>query len=137
MNGTNKNYRNLQSFCARVRALPSRRSVMTVAAGWLLAGSVSAGSVYHELIMQGQVLSAEGNSLVVCIGKNDGAKVGQELNLVRHVPDNTTPKARGPGFRREAIGKVRIAEIFDEHYARAEVVQGAAKVSDMVELEGQ
>jgi len=33
--------------------------------------------------------------------------------------------------------KVRVAEIFDEHYACAEVVQGEAKSSDMVWLKSK
>src|SRR3546814_471315 len=134
MNGSSKNMRSLQMFCGM---LPSRRSVIAALGGLLLAGSVSAGPVYHKLVMQGQVLSVDGNALVVCIGKSNGAEVGQELNLVRHVRDSAAPKAGGPGFHREAIGKVRIAEIFDAHYARAEVVQGTAKASDMVELESK
>lgn len=137
MNGSNKNLRNLQSFRATVPALPWRRVMIAALGGLLLAGSVNAGPVYHQLIMQGQVLSVDGNTLVVCIGKSDGAEVGQELDLVRHVRDNVAPKAGGPGFHRESIGKVRIAEIFDAHYARAEVVQGTAKASDMVELESK
>ncbi|MDX2300462.1 MAG: hypothetical protein NW204_12115 [Xanthomonadaceae bacterium] len=137
MNGSNQISRSLQSFRALAPALPSRRLVIAALSGLLLAGSVSAGPVYHRLVMQGQVLSVDGNSLVVCIGDGSGAQVGQELNLVRHVRDNVAPKAAGPGFHRESIGKVRIAKIFDEHYASAEVVQGEAKASDMVELEGK
>lgn len=132
MNGSSKNRRSVQVFCGM---LPSRRSVIAALGGLLLAGSVNAGPVYHKLVMQGQVLSVDGNALVVCIGKSDGAEVGQELNLVRHVRDSASPKAGGPGFRREAIGKVRIAKIFNEHYASAEVVQGSARENDMVELE--
>ncbi|PKM09371.1 MAG: hypothetical protein CVV14_00240 [Gammaproteobacteria bacterium HGW-Gammaproteobacteria-4] len=137
MNGSNKNSRSLQSFRARVPVLPTRRAVIAALGGLLLASSVSAGPVYHRLVMQGQVLSVDGNSLVVCIGDGSGAQVGQELNLVRHVRDSVAPKAGGPGFHRESIGKVRIAKIFDAHYASAEVVQGEAKASDMVELESK
>jgi len=137
MNGSNKHFCSLRSFRARVPALPSRRTLIAALGGLLLAGSVSAGPVYHQLVMQGQVLSVDGTSLIVCIGEGGGAEVGQELNLIRHVRDKVAPKAGGPGFHRESIGKVRIAKIFDEHYASAEVVQGVAQASDMVELEGK
>jgi len=133
MNGSSKNIRCLRAF----RGVPSRRTVIAALSGLLLAGSVSAGPVYHKLVMQGQVLSVDGNSLVVCIGDGAGAKVGQELSLVRHVRDSVAPKAGGPGFRREVIGTVRIYKIFNEHYAGAEVVLGAARESDMVELESK
>lgn len=106
-------------------------------AGMLVVGSASAAELYHRLLMQGQVLAVEDNSLVVCIGEAGGAKVGQELALVRHTRTHAATKASGPMFRREEIGRVRIAEIFDEHYARAEVLEGIAKDNDMVELQEQ
>lgn len=57
------------------------------------------------------------------------------LDVVRHVPGPSSPKATGPTFRRQEIGAVRITSLFDEHYATAEVLEGDPKVTDMVELE--
>src|SRR3546814_12430175 len=95
----------LQALRGLEPTLPSRRIVIAALGGLLLAGSVSAGPVYHKLVMQGQVLSVDGDTLVVCIGKEDGAEVGQELKLVRHVRTRAAPKAGGPGFRREVTGR--------------------------------
>lgn len=89
----------------------------------------------HTTVMQGQVLSVDRTDLVLCIGTRDGATVGQVLDVVRHLPVSRAPKAKH-GFRRETVGKVRIAELFDEHYSRAEIVDGAPRVNDTVELLG-
>lgn len=101
-----------------------------------LAGSAQAeeGSFRHEVVMRGQILEARAGALVVCVGEADGAKVGQVLDVVRHKRVSRSPKAAGPRFRREPVGQVRITELFDTHYAEAEVVTGKPKVSDTVEL---
>lgn len=101
-----------------------------------LAGTAHAaeGSFKHEVVMRGQVLEADAGALVVCVGEADGAQVGQVLEVVRHKRVSRSPKAAGPRFRREPVGQVRITELFDTHYAQAQVVSGKPKVNDTVEL---
>jgi hypothetical protein len=116
----------------------SRRSVaVALAAIMLAAPAVSlAGpkAMYHGWIMRGQVMSVEEGKTVLCIGKRDNAKVGQELDVIRQtlVPGAKRTEAN---YRRENVGKVKITKIFDEHYSEAEVVSGDLKVNDTVELE--
>lgn len=100
-----------------------------------LAGSAVASEPPHTTTMLGQVLAVEQSSLVLCIGSRSGADVGQTLDVVRHVHGTRAPKSPH-GFRRETVGQVRIAEIFDEHYSRAEIVSGSPAVNDTVELQG-
>jgi hypothetical protein len=90
-------------------------------------------SFRHKYLMRGQVLEVENKTLVLCIGTADGAEVGQELDVVRHERSQIPPKATGPNFRREKVGKVRITMIFDEHYAEASVLEGDVRPHDMVE----
>lgn len=101
-----------------------------------LAGSAHAaeGGFKHEVVMRGQILESDAGSLVVCVGKQDGAQVGQMLDVVRHTRVTGTPKKAGPRYQREAVGSVRITSLFDEHYATAEIVEGKPKVNDTVEL---
>ena len=101
-----------------------------------LAGTAYAaeGSFKHEVVMRGQILEADAGALVVCVGEADGAQVGQVLDVVRHKRVSRSPKAAGPRFRREPVGQVRITELFDTHYAQAQVVSGKPKVNDTVEL---
>lgn len=107
-------------------------SVLAIAV--TLAGCVE-GGVRHGWIMRGQVLSLDNGVATVCIGTRDGAKVGQVLE-VQHI----TPKPSGNShasitFTRTNAGQVKITELFDEHYARAQVLAGNPAVNDVVELE--
>ena len=122
------------------RARSARRS-WPVLAGVLVALAVGATSVQaaetsfrHEYLMRGQVLEQQDSTLVVCIGRADGAEVGQELEVIRHVRISLGPKATGPSFRPESVGRARITTIFDNHYAQATVLEGEVKVGDVVEL---
>jgi len=97
------------------------------------AGCASSGGVRHGWIMRGQVLALDDGVATVCVGSSDGAKVGQVL-VVRHI--TTTPATRGSVLvKSRDVGQVRIAELFQDHYARASVVSGAPAVNDVVELE--
>jgi hypothetical protein len=114
---------------------PSRAAGLALAALLGLSGCASDSPAYHSYVMQGQVLARDGDTLSVCIGERDGAKVGQVLEVVRHVPGTASPKASTPSFRREDVGTVRIISLFDEHYANAVVVTGQPQVNDTVEFE--
>jgi hypothetical protein len=100
-----------------------------------LVGCVE-GGVRHGWIMRGQVLALDNGVATVCIGARDGAKVGQVLD-VQHITVNQTSNPHGPGptFTRSDAGQVKITELFDEHYARAQVLAGKPAVNDVVELE--
>ena len=99
-----------------------------------LSACATTSPAYHEYVMRGQVLSVDGNTLTVCIGERDGAEIGQVLDLVRHEPRPSAPKDNGLRFKRVEVGAVRIASVFDEHYAKAEVLEGHASINDSVEL---
>ena len=94
----------------------------------------SIGAVGHKYIMRGQILEAAGTNVYLCIGSKDGAKVGQEYAVYRFVREISPNPKLPPRFRREEKGAVKITEIVDEHYAKAKVVAGEAKVNDVVEL---
>jgi hypothetical protein len=85
--------------------------------------------------MRGSVVETTGGGVYVCIGTHDGAKVGQELDVHRiDVIGSGNPKAP-PKFKRKHVGRVRIAEIVDEHFANATILSGEAMKNDIVELE--
>lgn len=99
-----------------------------------LATAANAANFTHKYVMRGQVLDVQENTLVVCIGKEDGAQVGQVLNVVRHTRGPHRHKSTSPTFVRTDIGKVRITSIIDDHYANAVVVDGNVEINDSVEL---
>lgn len=96
--------------------------------------SASEGGFRHGVLMRGQVLEKHAGSLVVCVGRADGAQVGQVLDVIRHVRQARRSRGGGVRYRRETVGQVRIVELFDTHYAMAEVIAGSPKVNDTVEL---
>ena len=118
------------------RGRPFGEIIRAVWLGLVLAvsGCATTAQVYHGVIMRGEVLAVDGAGVTLCIGVRDGAKVGQQLELVRHTAVSQGGKYNAAIFRRDAIGSVRIERIVDEHYAHAAVLSGQAKVGDVVEL---
>ena len=87
----------------------------------------------HEVLMRGHILEVEADELIVCVGEEEGAQVGQELAVIEHRRVIGTGK-KGPRFKRETVGRVRITSLFDGHYATAALVSGEASPHDTVEL---
>ena len=82
--------------------------------------------------MKGSIIEIQDSDIYLCIGKRDGASVGQELNVYKMVATSTNPKV--PMFRREYTGKVKITEIIDDHFAKAVIISGTAGKNYIVEL---
>ena len=96
----------------------------------LLTSCATMGKAYHKYLMKGSIIETYDSDIYLCIGSNDGAEVGQELNVYKI---RTISKARST-FQREHAGKVKITEIVDEHFAKAKVISGKAEKNDVVEL---
>ena len=124
----------------RARGMYPRRWYAALALAALFAfalpgvASASEGGFRHNVLMRGQVLEKQDETLVVCVGQADGAQVGQVLDVIRHKRRIRHSRTGGPRYRRENVGQVRIVELFDGHYAEAEVISGSPKVNDTVEL---
>jgi len=91
----------------------------------------SCATFYHRYVMRGSIIEASGSEVYLCIGSKDGASVGQELDVYEIIETKPTP------FRRVLVGKVKITEIVDEHFAKATVISGKAEKNDIVELTGR
>lgn len=88
--------------------------------------------VYHGTLMKGSIIETYDSEIYLCIGSKDGASVGQELDVYKIIAfTKTRPR---PSPKRELIGKVKITEIIDEHFAKAKVISGKAEKHDIVEL---
>jgi hypothetical protein len=93
-------------------------------------------SFHHRYLMKGNILAIEDGEVYLCVGTHDGAVAGQVLDVVRVRRAGVRGlKGSGMRFKREHVGKVRIVEVVDEHFARAERVEGELRESDLVELE--
>jgi hypothetical protein len=113
------------------------RHIRTFFAVALLAllSACATNSPTQHYFMQGQVLSVQDQAVELCVGTSHGAEVGQVLSVYRNEPVRSAPKSSRTGFKRVPMGQVRIVEVFDEHYARAEIVSGEVHANDTAELQ--
>lgn len=117
----------------RVRALGTVLVVLTATA---CAATPGEPSFRHRALMKGSITAIEDGQAYLCIGTRDGAAPGQVLDVVRVLRAGPLgQKSPGVRFKREHVGKVEIVEVVDEHFARAERVEGQAREGDIVELE--
>ncbi len=89
--------------------------------------------VYHGTLMKGSIIETSDTGVYLCIGKKDGASVGQELDVYKYT--SASVAKGGPTFKGELTGKVKITEIIDEHYAKATIISGKAEKNSIVQLE--
>ena len=100
-----------------------------------LTGCTALEDVRHGYVMRGQVVEVTGDTAVVCVGTADGAEPGQELGVYRLISRNVGGPARNPPqWVKERVGGVRITEVLDEHFARANVISGTVEPHHIVEL---
>ena len=123
----------------RYRKISLKSAVSLVLATPVLFLLFSCATVYHGFLMKGSIIETSDSDVYLCIGKKDGASVGQELNVYKIVTFRFPPKPSPTltRFKRESMGKVRITEIIDEHFAKATVISGKVEKNDIVELDGR
>lgn len=107
-------------------------------AGIAMLASVpaAAAGIGHTLFTRGSIVAEQTEGKVVCIGSEDGATVGQVLDVYRveQHPGPISSKGAGPFFHREPAGHVRVDHVYDAHFAHVTVVDGTPAVHDIVEL---
>lgn len=111
------------------------KSIVGVLAGlaMLAATPALAQGIGHTFFMRGSIVETDSTGTVICIGKADGAEVGQTLEVYRakQVPG---PGKGAPSYRRDLVGHVTIDHIFDDHFAHVRVADGKPAKHDIVEL---
>lgn len=110
--------------CSRIMALLVAGALLSACA----SGS-SGGGIVHGVLMRGQVIRAAPTETIVCIGRADGAALGEKLAVYRYLD----PGSEGTGFIREDVGMVEVVELIDIHFARVRILNGAVKKHDIVE----
>lgn len=114
-----------------------RRKSAIALTGFALLGAapVMGIGLGHGLFMRGSIVDMDATGSVVCVGKSDGAAVGQVLSVYRIVTLPGPPRGSAPPqYRRESAGHVKVDRIFDDHFAHVSTVDGAPKLNDIVEL---
>jgi hypothetical protein len=92
----------------------------------------------HKHLMKGQILDVVDNSVYLCIGSKDGAEAGDQFTVYRFervVNPNPDYSPERPYYKREAVGRIKIVEVFEEHMAKAIILSGEAKPDYFVEME--
>lgn len=85
--------------------------------------------------MRGTIIEKTSDNLYICIGSKDKASVGQELDVIV-VRSQSAGNPKAPiTFTRNKVGRIRITEIIDEHFAKATLISGEADKHSIVEIE--
>lgn len=105
-------------------------------AGLAMLGTAPAFAtgIGHSFFMRGSIVGTDTTGTVVCVGKADGATVGQVLEVYRVKTHPGPNKSPTPTYHRELVGHVKIDHIFDEHFAHVSATDGTPAVHDIVEL---
>lgn len=113
-----------------------KKSLAAGLAGLALLGTspLAAQGVGHTFFMRGSIVGADATGTVVCIGRADGAEVGQTLEVYRIVYRPGPSKGPANNYQRRLIGHVRVDHVYDEHFAHVTVADGRPKTNDIVEL---
>lgn len=115
--------------------LLKRKIVLSLAGLAMLSGSpVLAANIRHAFFMRGSIVAEDATGTVVCLGKEDGARVWQVLTVYCVNVLGSPQKGPGAGLRRDLVGHVRIDHVFEGHFAHVSVVDGKPAVNDIVEL---
>ena len=108
--------------------------LFTILAISLVFLSGCATQVYHDYIMSGQVAAVDGKDILVCVSDTDGLKTHDVFNVYRTVYANGATSESESGYSREFVGKIRLGEKQDMHFAKAIVLSGDVIRYDMVEM---
>ncbi|MFA5183688.1 MAG: hypothetical protein WC405_20455 [Syntrophales bacterium] len=101
---------------------------------WVTAmGCATLETAGHQYLMRGQVLEVKDGTAYLCLGSEEGAKVGQVFTVRRYV-NMGYQKGGQPRYRIDRVGTVRITEV-ETHMASAKIVTGDVKANDIVELD--
>ncbi|MFA4902293.1 MAG: hypothetical protein WC600_06055 [Desulfobaccales bacterium] len=93
-------------------------------------GCATLETARHKYFMRGQVLEVQDGTAYLCLGTEQGAKVGQVLTVRRYVKIGGS---RGGQYRVDSVGTVKITEV-ESHMANAKIVTGDVKPNDIVDL---
>lgn len=98
------------------------------------AAAESGDGWYHEFVMKGSVIDVAEEGIYFCIGTPDGAKVGEEYDAIHVSRDISGHPRSAPRFKHVKVGRVRVEEIVDVHYAKAKVIAGKVEKGDLIAL---
>ena len=109
----------------------SKLIVITVF-GLIISGCANSDFA-HKNFMKGQIISVDDNNIYVCVGVEDGAKVGQIFEAYRYILNDDNDEG-AEFFHKQETGHIRIEELVDGHFAKVSVLEGEVQKNDIVLL---
>jgi len=97
-------------------------------------GCATMEAARHEYLMRGSVLDVEDGTAYLCVGTEQGAKVGQVFTVHRYVKIAGW-RARGV-YKVDYVGTIKITEV-ESHMAYAKILTGDVKANDVVDLKAE
>lgn len=97
-----------------------------------LIGCATIETAGHKYYMRGSVLEVRDGTAFLCIGSEEGAKVGQVFTVLRYV-NTERRRDQQPHYRIDNVGTVEITDI-ESHMAKAKIRSGDVKQNDVMEL---
>lgn len=120
------------------------RTVLFLLAQGIVVSIMFGCTVSHQT-MRGSILATYKDKADICIGRDDGIRVGDILTVFEINLDNkwqgpeydqrfpTAEYLRMPKYRKVKAGGVRVIRIFDEHFAEVQLVSGELESNSIVE----
>ena len=110
----------------------------------VLAFTFLEGCTVSHLTMRGSVVDVVDGETYICIGKEDGLKVGDTLTVYRtkQVGVSRLPYSpywskgeilRSYSYEKTKVGTVKVTKLVEEHFAIVEVTSGEIDYPDIVE----
>lgn len=110
---------------------------------FIVAGSTIHGCSFSHEAMHGSVVMTVRNEAHICLGSEDGIRVGELLTVYRTtevpltnepmVPDRSGRYNPRSKFSLLKVGTARVTEVLSDHYAAIELVEGEMLPNDIVE----
>lgn len=89
--------------------------------------------IYHKAVMRGQIVAVDEDQVTICIGRQQGAKTGDEFRVKRSVFRQGVVEDGESDFELVEVGRIKVSRVIDDHYARAKVINGSIKLNDIGE----
>jgi len=99
-----------------------------------LLAACSNAQFYHDHFMKGSVVSVNDDMVVLCLGESDGIEPGTKLNVFTTIFDGAIEEGTDNNYRGELVGVISIHSVFDQHFARANILSGTVTTADFVDL---
>ena len=112
--------------------MKSLNSLLLLVALVSVLGACSS-QLYHKAVMRGQIVAIDEDQVTICIGRQQGAKPGDELSVKRSVFRQGVVEDGESDFELVEVGRIKVSRVIDDHYARAKVINGSIKLNDVGE----